>query len=479
MTRNIKRMITMKTHEPSASRRRLRWRCALAGCATRAGPSRPRSRCPTRPGGAAVTERETISKAGADQLIPKEKKRDDHRRPARRLREGDEALPGGPRATAPSRAPSARASPTRSSASPTTTPACSRRASTRAPVLYECGRDDEAARIWERPASTARRSPTSATSPGRTTSTGRAESLFKQRDRRRSAAQRRGAQQPRADPARQGAQGVEQRREEELRRPGGQQPAHGAGARQQQPAGVLHAGVHLLRHEHAGDGQAGRQPGHQEGRGDRDREVRRGEGRGGRRRQGGRRQGQGQGRRAKEKADDEGDEEAAKPKEIGREAGTGVTGDMKKQLAVVHNTLGLVELKKKNISPAIKQFKEAVSLNPNFAEARLNLAALSLNNRDYMTAEENFRAVDQAAAEELRGRDRPRRRAARQQEDRRGRGAVQRRAEARPVAGRQLLQPRPALPGVQGRPEALAAEGAGLLPPVPRPRVRRHAPSRS
>ena len=66
--------------------------------------------------------------------------------------------------------------------------------------------------------------------------------------------------------------------------------------------------------------------------------ARQGEGREGRRRRGG-----------------------AKPKEIDvREAGTGVTGDMKKQLAIVHNTLGLVELKKKNISPAIKQFKEAV-----------------------------------------------------------------------------------------------------------------------
>src|SRR6185312_13537165 len=32
-------------------------------------------------------------------------------------------------------------------------------------------------------------------------------------------------------------------------------------------------------------------------------------------------------------------------------------------------------------------------LNPNFAEARMNLAALSLNNRDYATAEENFRQV--------------------------------------------------------------------------------------
>jgi Flp pilus assembly protein TadD len=102
----------------------------------------------------------------------------------------------------------------------------------------------------------------------------------------------------------------------------------------------------------------------------------------------------GKGKAKKEKGEKKGDEEeAGKPKEIGREAGTGVTGDMKKQLAVVHNTLGLVELKKKNISPAIKQFKEAVSLNPNFAEARMNLAALSLNNRDYLTAEENFKAV--------------------------------------------------------------------------------------
>jgi Flp pilus assembly protein TadD len=97
------------------------------------------------------------------------------------------------------------------------------------------------------------------------------------------------------------------------------------------------------------------------------------------------------GDKEKKGGDEEG--EAAKPKEIGREAGTGVTSDMKKQLAVVHNTLGLVELKKKNISPAIKQFKEAATLNPNFAEARMNLAALSLNNRDYNTAEENFRAV--------------------------------------------------------------------------------------
>ena len=193
--------------------------------------------------------------------------------------------------------------------------------------------------------------------------------------------------------------------------------------------------------------------------------------------------GKGKGKGAKggkEKAADKGDEtRRAKPKEIGREAGTGVTGDMKKQLAVVHNTLGLVELKKKNISPAIKQFKEAVSLNPNFAEARLNLAALSLNNRDYMTAEENFRAAIKLQPKNfeaaiglgvaLRG-NKKIDEAEAQYNSREG---------PRPVAGRQLLQPRPALPGVQGRPEAVAAEGAGLLPPVPGPRVRRHTPDRS
>jgi tetratricopeptide (TPR) repeat protein len=96
----------------------------------------------------------------------------------------------------------------------------------------------------------------------------------------------------------------------------------------------------------------------------------------------------------KEKKEGEEEEGGKLAKEVNvREAGTGVTADMKKQLAVVYNTMGLVELKKKNISPAIQNFKKAVGLNANLAEARLNLAALSLNNRDYNTAEENFKAV--------------------------------------------------------------------------------------
>jgi Flp pilus assembly protein TadD len=108
----------------------------------------------------------------------------------------------------------------------------------------------------------------------------------------------------------------------------------------------------------------------------------------------------GKGKKEKKKKDSgkEGDEEDGKlAREVNvREAGTGVTTAMKINLAVVHNTLGLVELKRKNISPAITQFRKAVEMNAAFNEARLNLAALSLNNRDYKTAEENFHAVLEA-----------------------------------------------------------------------------------
>jgi tetratricopeptide (TPR) repeat protein len=106
----------------------------------------------------------------------------------------------------------------------------------------------------------------------------------------------------------------------------------------------------------------------------------------------------GKGKKGKKAKKDEGssdDSEGGKlAKEVDvHEEGTGVTPEMKRELAVVYNTLGLVELKKKNISPAIGQFKKAVGMNPKLAEARLNLAVLSLNNRDYNTAEENFKAV--------------------------------------------------------------------------------------
>ena len=132
----------------------------------------------------------------------------------------------------------------------------------------------------------------------------------------------------------------------------------------------------------------------------------------------------------KEKKESGGDdsEDGKLAKEVNvREEGTGVTAEMKKNLAVVYNTLGLVELKKKNISPAISQFKKAVEMNPKLARgAPQPGGAVAQQPRLQHRGGELPRGA-RAAAEELRGRDRSRRRAAREQEDRRGRGAVQRR----------------------------------------------------
>jgi tetratricopeptide (TPR) repeat protein len=99
-------------------------------------------------------------------------------------------------------------------------------------------------------------------------------------------------------------------------------------------------------------------------------------------------------RGAKEAKDDKADEDAAPKasKEVAAE-GTGYTVEMKKQLGMVYNTLGLVELKRNKISLAIANFKRAIEMDPEHNEARMNAAALSLKYRDYKTAEENFRAV--------------------------------------------------------------------------------------
>lgn len=82
-------------------------------------------------------------------------------------------------------------------------------------------------------------------------------------------------------------------------------------------------------------------------------------------------------------------------KEVAPE-GTGYTAEMRKQLGMVWNTLGLVDLRRTRISASISSFKRAIEYDPELHEARMNLAALSLKFRDYTTAEQNFRAVLQA-----------------------------------------------------------------------------------
>lgn len=73
--------------------------------------------------------------------------------------------------------------------------------------------------------------------------------------------------------------------------------------------------------------------------------------------------------------------------------GTGYTVEMKKALAVVYNTMGMIALSKKNYTEAIKNFGAAVENDPTMFEARMNLAAISLKFRNYEVAEQNLRAV--------------------------------------------------------------------------------------
>lgn len=91
---------------------------------------------------------------------------------------------------------------------------------------------------------------------------------------------------------------------------------------------------------------------------------------------------------------------AAEAKEAAKEAeadegvsGPGYTTEMKKAVAVVYNTMGMISLSKKNYTEAIKNYRNAVAADPALYEARLNLAAISLKFRNYDIAEQNLRAV--------------------------------------------------------------------------------------
>jgi len=93
----------------------------------------------------------------------------------------------------------------------------------------------------------------------------------------------------------------------------------------------------------------------------------------------------------KDKAEDK--EEGPAKAEDDSVGGTGYTTEMKKAVAVVYNTLGMIALSKKNYTEAIKNYSRAVEADPALFEARLNLAALSLKFRNYEIAESNLREV--------------------------------------------------------------------------------------
>jgi Flp pilus assembly protein TadD len=89
----------------------------------------------------------------------------------------------------------------------------------------------------------------------------------------------------------------------------------------------------------------------------------------------------------------DGKEEGAKAAAEETVGGIGYTTEMKKAVAVVYNTLGMIALSKKNYTEAIKNYTHAVEADPSLYEARLNLAALSLKFRNYDIAEQNLREV--------------------------------------------------------------------------------------
>jgi tetratricopeptide (TPR) repeat protein len=61
--------------------------------------------------------------------------------------------------------------------------------------------------------------------------------------------------------------------------------------------------------------------------------------------------------------------------------------------APIYNTNGLILLRKKLVTNALKEFERAVELDPRFVEAYLNIGAISLSTRQYEKAEKAFSSV--------------------------------------------------------------------------------------
>jgi len=59
----------------------------------------------------------------------------------------------------------------------------------------------------------------------------------------------------------------------------------------------------------------------------------------------------------------------------------------------IYNTLGLIKVRKKNVTGALGEFRKAVELSPTYIEAQLNIGAITLSARDYQSAEKAFKAA--------------------------------------------------------------------------------------
>jgi tetratricopeptide (TPR) repeat protein len=61
--------------------------------------------------------------------------------------------------------------------------------------------------------------------------------------------------------------------------------------------------------------------------------------------------------------------------------------------APLWNAQGLLKMARGQVSSAIKDFRQAVTLDPSFVEARMNLAQILVSGRVYPEAEQNFREI--------------------------------------------------------------------------------------
>jgi tetratricopeptide (TPR) repeat protein len=67
--------------------------------------------------------------------------------------------------------------------------------------------------------------------------------------------------------------------------------------------------------------------------------------------------------------------------------------EVSKTHAPIYNVSGLIWLKKKNVSRALEEFREAVKLDDNLLEAHMNIGAITLSYRDYASAQRAFQRV--------------------------------------------------------------------------------------
>src|SRR4029079_4706723 len=334
MTREIKGMITMKKSKLLTIAGAL----ALAGCASTGGTKTAREPLPDeegKSGGAAGTERETITKAGAEQIIPKEKKRNisadaraDFEKATKRYeaaRKGD-GISGGECSSVSGAFKSVADD----------NPGLPEARYNQGAVLYECGRTDEAARVWE-----GLKYGPAITNLGyiawKNNEPGRAESQFQRAitdDPLHSVEARNNIAQILRDKARKAS--GDERKKYVADAVSNLRTVLALDSNNLQAFSTLafiYYDMNMLEMAKLVGNQAikkaeeiatGKFEEEKVEEANEKAAVKAGRGKA----------------KGKDKSEKKGDEEeGTKPKEIGREAGTGVTSDMKKQLAVVHNTL--------------------------------------------------------------------------------------------------------------------------------------------